>query len=58
MKQAICPLCNKPCGDYLPGAVKYHWECLEAKFKPLREQWAKEREIERQRRGYGPSKMG
>ena len=31
MRQAICPLCEKPVGPYRPGAEVYHWSCLKAK---------------------------
>jgi len=31
----LCPICNQPVsGDY-PGAVVYHWKCLEAAIRAV-----------------------
>ncbi len=37
MKEAICPLCHKPVGLEVPGAVVYHMPCLEEHLRAVRE---------------------
>jgi len=37
MKDAICPMCNKPVGPEVPGAKVYHMACLMESLRDVRE---------------------
>lgn len=38
-KQAVCPLCVKPCGPHVEGAKVYHMACLMEHLRPVREEY-------------------
>jgi hypothetical protein len=35
-EKSICPICGKPCGNYVEGAKVYHMACLMEATKHLR----------------------